>query len=308
MGRTQIIQPEVTVSIVNADAEVGNDPQRVLLVGQMLTGSATAGELVENISSSGAPEDALFGEASQLAAMVRAFKKLNQVVRIDAIPLDDAGGGTAQEFTITIVGTATEAGTLHVVAGSETDHSYDVAVSSGDTATTIAAAIVTAVTADTKCPFTAANVAGVVTLTARNAGTVAGFLPVGTSGVIAGITGQAVASSVAGATDPSTTSILDVATSRYHGIVWPYPGAVADLKAFLDPRFNATNDVLDGVGFIPLQDTLANSLSTLNGQNSQSVVYIVAKAESETNYIGPDMEEPGYVKATMVAAIRSLRL
>lgn len=307
-GGTQILQPDVSITLANADRSVSNTDQKVLLVGQMLAaGSASDGVLVSNISSSGAPENALFGEASMLAAIVRAFKADNPIVQVDAIPLDDAVG-TPREVTITIVGTATEAGTLVVVAGSVKLHSYDIAVADTNTETIIAAAIVTAVNADTKCPFTAANVAGIVTLTADNDGTIANTLGIETSGTIAGITGMAVAETTPGATDPTLTGILDVATSRYQAIVWPYGTATSVLQTYLDARFNATNEILDGVGFYATVDSLSDHLTALNLLNSESLVNFCDKEESETNYIGPSQNEPSYSKAAQFAAVRSLRL
>lgn len=308
MGGTQILQPDVTFILANADREVSNTAQKVLLVGQMLAaGTASDGVLVTNISSSGAPENGLFGESSMLAAMVRAFKAINPIVQIDAIPLDDASG-TARAVTITIVGTATEAGTLIVVAGSEKQHRFEVAVASADTETVIALAISTAILADTKCPYTSASVAGVVTLTADNDGTVANDLGVETSGTIAGVTGMAVVETVPGATDPVLTGILDVATDRYQGIVWPYHQATSVLQTFLDARFNPTNAILDGVGFMAFDDSHSDVLILLNALNSESLVFFCDKEESETNYLGPAQNEPSYSKAAQFAAVRALRL
>jgi len=310
MGQTQILQPDVTLTLVNADREVSNKLQKVLIVGQKVAaGSAASGVLVKNISSTGAPENALFGINSQVAAMIRAFKAVNPIVQIDIIPLAD-GAGTAGTKTITIVGTATEAGTLVVVAGSETLHRYEVAVASGNTATIIASSIVAKINADTKCPFTASSAIGVVTLTADNVGTVGNDLGVEVSGSIAGVTGFAVAVGVSGATDPALTGILDVATDRYQGIVWPYKdgSAIDTLLLYLDARFNPTNAILDGVAFINLDDTHVNALAAGNAENSESLVLFGDKIESETNYKGPAMNEPSYSKSATVAAIRSLRL
>jgi len=311
MGGTQILQPEVTLSLANADRAVSNTEQKVLIVGQIVAaGSATSGVLETNIASTGAPENALFGEASQAAAMVRAFRAINPLVQVDVLPLDDAGGGTARALTITIVGTSTEAGTLVVVVGSETLHRYECAVASGDTPTVIGDTIEAAITADTKCPFTANNVTGTVTLTAVNKGTVANDLGVETSGTIAGVTGMAVTQTVAGATDPTLTSALDVATDRYQGIVWPYSdGASLDtLLTWLDARFNPTNSIMDGVAFTTTTDSYANALAAGNAENSPSLVIFADKAESETNYVGPAQNEPSYSKSAMFAAVRSLRL
>ena len=307
MGGTQVIQPDISITLTNADLAVSNLKQKILLVGQKLAGgSAPSGVVVENISSSGAPEKALFGQSAMLAAMLREFKKENKIVRVDGLPLDDAVG-TARAVTITIVGTATEAGTLVVVAGSEKNHRFEIAVADGDTATAIAANIVTAVEADLNCPFSAANVAGVVTLTADNDGTVANDLGVEASGTIAGVTGFAVVETVPGATDPTLTGILDVVTERYQAIVWPY-AATSVLSTFLDARFSGSSEILDGMGFFALVDTHSNLLTALNLLNSESLAPFCDRVESETNYIGPAQNEPTYSKTSQFAAIRALRL
>jgi phage tail sheath gpL-like len=310
MGGTQILQPEVSIALANADRAVSNTDQKVLIVGQQVAAAtAVSGELQQNLASTGAPENALFGEASQVAAMVRAFREINPLVQVDVIPLDD-GAGTAGTKVITIVGTATEAGTLVVVAGSETLHRYEIAVIIDDTATIIGDAIEAAILADTKCPYTASNSTGTVTLTCDNKGTVGNDLGVETSGTIAGITGMAVTIGVTGATDPTLTGILDVATDRYQGIVWPFvAGAALDtLLLWLDARFNPDNAIEDGVAFTTIVESYANCLSANNAENSPSLVMFDDKLESETNYKGAAQNEPTYSKSAMFAAIRSLRL
>jgi len=310
MGQTQILQPEVTLTLANADRQVSNKDQKVLIVGQKIaSGSAVDGELQVNISSSGAPENALFGESSQVAAIVRAFKLVNPVVQLDVIALDDAAG-TARVVDITIVGTASEAGTLVVVAGSETLHRFEIAVADLDTPTLIGDKIVAAVNADTKCPFTASNTVGVVSLTADNLGTVANDLGVEASGNIAGVTGFAVTETTAGATNPTLTGVLDIATDRYQAVIWPFSAStdIDVLLLFLDPRFNPVNAILDGVGFVSFDDTHTNALAAGNLENSESLVMFADKTEVETNYLGPAMNEPSYSKSATVAGIRALRL
>ena len=263
MPQTQIIQPEVTLTLVNADREVSNTAQKVLIVGQKVAGgSATEGDLHSNLASTGAPENALFGEASQLAAMIRAFKVVNPIVQVDAIALDDAAGTAGTKIITLVGGPTTEAGTLVVIAGSETLHRFEVAVADADAITEIGDAIAAAINADTKCPFTASNTAGTVTLTADNKGTIGNHPGVECTGTIAGLTSHAVTVGVTGATDPTLTSIFDNATARYQGVVWPYGlgSALDTLLLFLDPRFNATNAVLDGVAFCGMIDTHANFL------------------------------------------------
>lgn len=307
-----ILQPSVTLALANADREVSNEEQKVLIVGQMVTaGSATAEALNSNIASSGAPENALFGESAQISAMIRAFKAINPIIQVDAIAIDDDGSGVPRVMNVTFVGTSTEAGTLVIVVGSETLHRFEVAIASGVAAADIPALCVTAINADTKCPFTASDATGgVLDLTADNDGTIANDLGIETSGTIAGITGMAVAQDTAGSADPTLTTVLDLATERYQGIIWPYRiAAQLDiLLTWLDARFNPTNAIMDGSAFCALVDTYANGVSAGAAENSPSLNLFADKLESETNYKGPAQNEPSYSKAAYFAAIRSLRL
>ena len=305
---TTIRQPKTTVNIVNASLTVANTRQRILFVGQKTAaGSATAGALVESIANGGA-EDALFGRDGMLATLIRANKVRNQQVQVDAISLDD-NGSTFATGTITIVGTATEVGTITVITGSERNFKFSVAVASGDDETAVAAAIVAAVNANLDVPVTASNVAGVVTMTAINAGTYGNSIPLETRGSVAGITGMAVVGMASGATDPVLTSVFDViADKRYQAIVWPYPNDTAELLTLLDPRFNADGNVLDGVGFTALADTVSNLKVLGAALNSESLVIIGDQKETETNYSGPAIVEIPMVVASQFAGFRGLRL
>ena len=177
----------------------------------------------------------------------------------------------------------------------------------------IADAIVAAVTADTKSPFSAGNTAGAVTLTASNDGTLANQL--GVEVVItsaAGITLSVdVTETTAGATDPTLTAVLDVATDRYHLVNWPYTDETV-VAAWLSPRFNATNAIMDGVAFIPAVDTLANitdgSTGILDVLNDQNLVFFCDQLETESGYIGPAQNEAGWVKTAYFMAIVALRM
>lgn len=300
--------PNVSVNIVSALTQVANQPQKVLFIGQMLSGTATSGELQENIQNDNS-WDALFGADSQLAAMIRSARLLNKVTQFDAIGLADNGSGVDATGTITVVGDATEAGVLQVVVGSEQNHKVDVAVATADDETAVADAIVIAVNLSPNVPVLASNVAGVVTLTALNAGTYGNTLGIEVIGSVAGISGTAVVAMASGATDPVLTSVFDVVgDNRYQGVVWPYADDTAVLRTFLDDRFNVDNDVLDGVGFTSKTDTFANLNSTYGALNSQSLVVDGDKQITETNYKGPAVLEIPAVKAAMVASLRGLRL
>lgn len=301
--------PLVTVNIVSALTTVDNQAQKVIFVGQMVAaGTATAGELQENIQNDNS-WDTLFGANSQLAAMIRAARLVNDITQFDAIGLDDNGSGVDATGTITVVGTATEDGTLFVTVGSEQNHKLSVAVTSGDSETDVADSITAAVTADAaRNPTSAANTLGVVTLTSINAGTYGNTLGLEVTGSVGGITTSIVAMA-SGATDPVLTGVFDVTGNiRYQGVAWPYADDTSEVRTFLDARFNVDNDILDGVAFTSKTDTLSNLLSTYGALNSQSLLVDGDKTISETNYKGPSVFEIPAVKASITASLRGRRL
>jgi phage tail sheath gpL-like len=303
---TQVNQPNVTVSILPANVAVPNASQQVLFVGQKNGGTATAGELVQNILNDNA-ENALFGEDSQLAAMIRDARAINETTQFDAISLDDNGGGVAATGNITISTPSTDSGELVVIVGSEENHAYSIAVSSGESATSIGDKIEAAINGDSKSQVTAVNTTGDVALTAVNAGTLGNGITLKVNGSVAGVTVALTAMS-GGTTDPVLTGVFDVVgKKRYQTIVFPYAD-VSEVETFLDERFNANNAVLDGVAITAQTDTLANHLSALGTLNSQSIVYMCDETVDLTLHKGAAQVELPYSKAAQVAAVRSLRL
>lgn len=311
---TQIAQPTVNVNIVSAITEVPNDEQRVLFVGQMtVSGSSVDGALNTNIQDDSS-WDGLFGPTSMLADMVRNARSLNKVSRFDAIGLDDEGGATAAEKTMTVVGTASEAGSFVVSVGSKQNHTVSVPVNNADDETAIALAISTAINSDLTMPFTASNTLGVVTLVADNAGTYGNEIGLEITGAIAGVASVTLAASVTGVTDPTLTSVLDVIGDiRYQTIVWPYSGTspdqLAPLITLLDARFNSTVDVLDGVGVTTAIGTSATLETNYSSLNSQSLVIVGdSSGTSVTEYLDlPSVFEIPAVKAAELGAIRAIR-
>lgn len=301
-----ISQPDITINILPAQQEISNEPQRVLMVGQQTTGTATAGELIQSIENN-KQEDTLFGANSMLAGMVRAFKFYNQETELYAIPLDDAGGAVAATGTIVFSGTATVAGTYIISIGSRINHQYEIAVSVGDTATVVGDALEAAVTADTNAPFSASNTTGTVTITAANAGLEGNKIGIEVQGAVTGLTTSITAMS-GGATNPTLTNIFDVVGDlRFQTVVSPSTYDLDDLTGFLDPRFNVTNDVLDGVGFVSVTDTFANLKTIGNAENSRNLVIFANRLVNDTLYKGSALFELDYDIASQFASIRALR-
>jgi phage tail sheath gpL-like len=119
--------------------------------------------------------DAQFGAGSVLAeALKTAFECCaNGAVEIFALPREDADAAVKAAYTVTFTGPATKDGRAEFFMG---DGRYNVSfrVEEGDTATQIAAEFVANLPVG--FPYTAAAVAGVVTLTAVNGGTVGNYL------------------------------------------------------------------------------------------------------------------------------------
>jgi phage tail sheath gpL-like len=305
---TTILRPKVTLNILPAALEISVAPQRILFIGQKTSaGTATSGALVENIQNDNS-WDTLFGEKSMLAAMVRSAKLINKETQMDAIPLSDAGGAVAASGTVAFSGTATASGTLYITVGSTTNYRYEIAVENGDTATVIGGKLVTAITADTKAIVAGVNTTGSVALTAVNAGLEGNTIGLRYEGTVTGIT-VTLTAFASGATNPTITSIFDVVgDKRYQTIVWPSTYTLSILTNFLGERFNATNEVLDGVGIIRLTDTYANLITAGNAQNSQSLVMFGEKLVNDSSFKGPAMLELNTVTAAEFGALRALRL
>ncbi len=139
---------------------------KVLVIGMRLaTGTINANVPTKILSASQAEQ--AFGRGSQLANMLTAFKVANRTLDVTAIAVDELGAGTAATGTITVTAGPSVAGTFALYVGGVR---LQVGVAAGASATVVAAAIVAAVNAATQLPVTAANAAGVVTLTARHKG------------------------------------------------------------------------------------------------------------------------------------------
>lgn len=139
---------------------------KVLVIGMRLAAGTVAANVPTRVLSASQAEQA-FGRGSQLANMLTAFKFANRTLDVTAIAVDELAGGTAATGTITVTAGPSTAGVFALYIGGVR---LQVGVAAGATATAVATAIVAAVNAATQLPVTAANAAGVVTLTARHKG------------------------------------------------------------------------------------------------------------------------------------------
>jgi len=302
-----LARPEVTASLRADGVTVGLVPERLLFVGQQRpSGTAVSGALTENILNDNS-WDTLYGEDAAIAAAIRRARRRNGESIFDAIGLDDNGGGAAATGTNTTVGDATEDGTLTFYVGSKKFNEYIIPVVDTDDETAVAAALVAAITADDRALVTAGNVLGVVTFTAKNKGTYGNTIGLKVVGSVAGLTNTLVAMS-SGATDPVLTGVFDiVGNQRYQGIVWQFDQDLSEVTDFLDPRFNVSNNVLDGAAFAGTTDTFSNHLTTLGAENSHELTVNTGNLISRADHQGPGVLEVPFTKVAEFAGTRALR-
>lgn len=184
-------------------------PLRMALIGAMrATGTAVAATVYE-ISDVG-QSDGLFGEASELALMVRKAletgSRLQQGPRVYAVPIAEPGGGTANVKTLTVGGTATADGnSVVVIAGRR----IPVGIRTGDLAATVATAISNALkTRQAELPVLVSVAGAVVTLTHPTKGVNGGDVAVSIEQQTAGA-GITVANTAVGAGVTDHQAALD---------------------------------------------------------------------------------------------------
>ena len=275
-------------------------PTRVLLMVQKIaagTADVTRTYRITRVSDA----IGLFGQGSVGHHMCEAFLAANQTTELYAIALADHGSGVAATRTVTITGTPTVGGVAAMyVAGRR----VTATVTTTSTPTTIATALVAAVTADASMPVTAANAAGVITLTARCKGEVGNEIDVrmnyrADDATPAGLT-FAIANGVAGATSPDIAGAISVVAAEWFTDIvcpWTDTTSLAALTTELARRYTAMNR-LDSHAWCGFRGTFS-ALSTKGAAlNSPFLTAIGANAAPQ----------PGYVWAAALAAVASFHL
>lgn len=306
--------PQVNIQLLPAALVDAFADRRDLIVGQIgASGTAVDGALNVDVHTlTTAQIKTLFGDDTFLTNYIVAWLDSNGAYSpLDVIGMDPDGGATAATGIVTFSGgPATSDGTYYVSFVDEKQYQVEVAVTSGDTVTDIGDALVTAIGALTDPVFSVANVAGVVTATATDAGTIGNYYGLKVEGTVPGVT-VALTAWTGGATDPTLTTILDpIDGIRYTGVLWPenWQGSLSIIKDELEARFNASNAILDGTAFIGLSDTYANIITALAAENSQCIVRMGSPVIDEDAQKGPAILRPADWVAAEFAGIRARRL
>lgn len=162
----------VEVAFSQGPSSLATGTDKVLFMGGMLSSGVGSASVVYGPDSAvpmTSADDAalLFGLGSELHRQIKRFMEINKTTPVYAIAIAEGSSPSAATGTITVATTATGPGTLRIFIG---DEFCDVGFTTGDTPTVIAAAAVVQINAKSHWPVTAANSAGVITITTKQKG------------------------------------------------------------------------------------------------------------------------------------------
>ena len=298
---SSLLVPGTYVGISSIRSQTGALPLRSVIIGQKLSGgTANAEELTQFFSKEDA--ETKFGVGSQLAEMADYWFRNNKVTEVFAIALDDAGSATKGTQTITFTGPATASGTIYLYINNRL---FELGVSSGDSATDIGVALDALLDQYPELPVTATNAVGVVTLTAKNGGTVGNEIDVRLNkdegqtfptGV-----GATVATGVTGATDPDVADAISAIPDEVFGIfVSPYNDATntGKLVTEMERRYSKTVE-LEGHIFQCIKGTTSAVIDFADNENSPNQTVFDGGENNAT---------PHYLTVSAVAGVSALEL
>lgn len=285
----------VGISNVRAGQSLQVDPLRTIIIGQRLATGTVAKEVLTQVFSL---EDIEIksGLGSMVAEMGKHWFLNNTIDEIYFVGLDDAGSAAKGTQLITIAGPATAAGTMFLYINNEL---ISIAVANADTATVIAASIVTELAKFPQLAITAGSVAGVVTLTARNGGTVGNTIDVRFNkeegelfpeGVTAPVT-----TGVTGTTDPDVDLAIAVIpdTKVFGAFILPY-NDVSNTTKFVDEAERRFEKIVQTEGHVwqSSKDSTSNIIAFADDRNSPNQTVIDA---GEFNLIPSYLDIAGVV-------------
>ncbi len=260
-------------------------PFRIMVIGNRLA-SGTKPALTPQLVTSKEQGADYFGIGSVLADMLEKIFDANPSAEIWAVGVADNGAGVAATGQLSFTGAPTKAGVVSLMVGGV---NIQVAVATTDTAITIAAAVVAAINAQTKCVLSAA-VNGVdafkVDLTAKNKGLHGNEIDVRHSYFLgeelpAGVT-LAITAMAGGAADPDISTVWPViGEDQFLLFVSPWTGAanLTSSETELADRFGPIRQN-DGYLIAGKRDTHANLVTFGNTRNSQFTTIMMTRGPS----------------------------
>lgn len=267
------------INFAQSPAPNGSAVYRTLIIGNKLsTGTGTVDTVVYGPDTSTplvnqADADTIAGPGSEAARMYAMYTKCNPYASVYMIFPTESAGAKATG-TITFATTAATNGTARVFVGYEF---VDVAITVGDTATTIAANVVTAINAKTSWPVTATSALGVVTITAKQKGLRGNWLRYNVTlygnGISTTVTPTTPTNMSGGTTaDSWAAALATIKPDRYYYIISADDGGQsATGLAALVTQVNLQAQPITGIRqavFAGSNDSLANTITVATGLNS----------------------------------------
>lgn len=264
--------------------------QKTIMVGQRLAAGTIAANTPVDVFSD-VDAATFFGRGSIAHLMVRAALQANPYLALSVIAMDDAVAGVAAQGTVTITGPATGSGVLTLQVG---DQLVQIAVASGDAQNSIATALQAQIAKQPDLPLTATVATNVVTLTAKNKGTLGNGIKLNATVTAAGVAAALVAMS-GGATDPTLATALAVIFGAGHNIIcsaWNDQTNLTALRTHLD-TVSGPLEQRGAIGVYAHVGTLAQSTTLAASINSGRI----------TNCLVPNAYENVYEVAAAYAAV-----
>jgi phage tail sheath gpL-like len=274
--------PGIFVEMDPSQANTATVLQRSLILGNMLAAGSAPPNIPFEVSSL-AQVQAAVGRGSILCQMAAAYLTADNFGDLWLLPLADNPAGQAAAGTLTVAGPATAPGTLNLYLGGVL---VQAPVNLADTATVIAAALVAAIAANPDLAVTAAAAAGVITVTANNAGETGNgvdmrlnyygqgggeYTPAGVTVTIAPMSG--------GTGNPDITGgLANLSDQTFDFILTPYTDTVSldALETFLNDATGrwSWEQMLYGGAFAAFVGSLGQCTAFGNARNDQHMSVI----------------------------------
>lgn len=227
------------------------NPQKVLILAQYMALKNAPLQPVQIYDDEQAA--LLCGYGSQAHRMARAAITANRYCDLSLLPVADASAGLAASGSLSITGSATGQGVLSLsIAGGH----IAIAVAAADTAAASATALALAINSEAILPLTASAEEGLVTLTAKNKGTLGNAIHLNYTNTVPGLTCTLTAMA-GGQTDPDLSAALGtVFASDYN--IYCIPWATQEQLTALRNHLDAVSHPLEQRGAIGVSASTAS--------------------------------------------------
>lgn len=258
--------PLVYIEIDNSQALTGTPAlaQKVLVIGQQLSGGSATPLTLSRITTSESQIDDLYGKGAMLSRTLKQFRKDNQFTDVYALGVADLAA-TAAKGEIAVTTSTVKAGVIYLLIAGE---SVQVSVKDTDDADSIATAIVAAVTENTDLPVTAALKAAstnIVEFTCKWTGITGDDIDIRYNyydgEVLPGGVTLAITEMTGGAGTPDMSEVISAIPNEwYNHIVMPFNDtqSMNALRDELDSRWGPLK-MIEGIAYTAFRGTFAET-------------------------------------------------